>query len=231
MLARRRPAASRAGDVTRLPTNGYYALTPIGKIDNAAAVHVVREVRASWHRIPIGQQEGKHVETWDAIRARRNVRTYTDDPVAGADLDRIVEAGWRAPSASNRQHWDFVVVTDRTQLGELSTVWRGAGHIAGAAAAIALVLPEPADERSRVVDQYDIGQATYAIMLAATDLGIGTGHSSVGDQDKARAILGVPDDHFVAYLIGLGYPAGRPLTPIAKPDRRPLDEVVHRGRW
>ena len=37
MLARRRPAASRAGDVTRLPTNGYYALTPIGKIDNAAA--------------------------------------------------------------------------------------------------------------------------------------------------------------------------------------------------
>jgi hypothetical protein len=136
MLARRRPAASRAGDVTRLPTNGYYALTPIGKIDNAAAVHVVREVRASWHRIPIGQQEGKHVETWDAIRARRNVRTYTDDPVAGADLDRIVEAGWRAPSASNRQHWDFVVVTDRTQLGELSTVWRGAGHIAGAAAVI-----------------------------------------------------------------------------------------------
>ncbi len=113
------------------------------------------------------------------------------------------------------------MVTDRTQLGELSTVWRGAGHIAGAAAAIALVLPEPADERSRVVDQYDIGQATYAIMLAATDLGIGAGHSSVGDQDKARAILGVPDDHFVAYLIGLGYPAGRPLAPIAKPDRRP----------
>jgi nitroreductase len=192
---------------------------------------VIGEARATWLRAPISQQEGKHVETWDAIRARRNVRTYTDEPIADADLDRIVEAGWRAPSASNRQHWDFVVVTDRTQLGELSTVWRGAGHIAGAAAAIALVLPEPPDERSRVVDQFDIGQATYAIMLAAADLGIGTGHSSVGDQDKARAILGVPDDHFVAYLIGLGYPAGRPLTPIAKPDRRPLDEVVHRGRW
>ena len=46
-------------------------------------------------------------------------------------------------------------------------------------------------------------------MLAATDLGIGTGHSSVADQDKARAILGVPDDHFVAYLIGLGVPRVR----------------------
>jgi len=171
------------------------------------------------------------VETWDAIRARRNVRSYTDDTISDADLDRITEAGWRAPSASNRQHWDFVVVSDRTQLAELSTVWRGAGHIAGAAAAIALVLPEPPDERTRLTDRYDLGQATYAILLAATDLGIGTGHSSVGEQDKARAILGVPDDHLVAYLIGLGYPADRPLQPIAKPDRRPLDEVVHRGHW
>jgi nitroreductase len=157
------------------------------------------------------KQIGRTVETWDAIRARRNVRTYTDDRIPGADLDRIAEAGWRAPSASNQQHWDFIIVTDRTQLAKLSTVWRGARHIAGAAAAIALVLPESADERSRLVDRYDLGQATYAIMLAAADLGIGSGHSSVGEQDKARAILGVPDDYLVAFLIGLGYPADRPL--------------------
>jgi len=75
------------------------------------------------------------VETWDAIRARRNVRTYRPDPVPASDLDRITEAGRLAPSASNRQHWDFVVVTDPDQLRALSTVWRGAGHIAGAAAA------------------------------------------------------------------------------------------------
>lgn len=177
------------------------------------------------------KQIGRTVETWDAIRARRNVRTYTDDRIPGADLDRIAEAGWRAPSASNRQRWDFIIVTDRAQLAELSTVWPGARHIAGAAAAIALVLPEPADERGRLVDRYDLGQATYAIMLAAADLGIGSGHSSVGEQDKARAILGAPDDHLVTYLIGLGYPADRPLKPIARPDRRPLDEVVHHGRW
>src|SRR6202012_996628 len=191
------------------------------------------------------QRRSSHMETWDAIRARRNVRTNRPDPVPAADLDRIAEAGWRAPSASNRQHWNFIIVTDRAQLEALSTVWQGARHIAGAAAAIALVLTEPADERTKVVDQYDLGQATYAIMLAAADLGIGSGHSSVGDQDKARAILGVPGDHLVAYLIGLGSPgdplfptlfalgspAGRPLAPIAKPDRRPLNEVVHRGRW
>lgn len=171
------------------------------------------------------------METWDAIRARRNVRTYLPDPVPDADLNRITEAGWRAPSASNRQHWNFIIVTDGDQLQALSTVWQGARHIAGAAAAIALVLTEPADERTKVVDQYDLGQATYAIMLAAADLGIGTGHSSVGDQEKARAILGVPEDHYVAYLLGVGYPADRPLKPIVKPNRLPFDEVVRRDHW
>jgi nitroreductase len=171
------------------------------------------------------------METWDAIRARRNVRTYLPDPIPAADLDRIAEAGWRAPSASNRQHWNFIVVTDRDQLQALSTVWQGARHIAGAAAAIALVIPQPPDDRTRVVDQYDLGQATYAIMLAAADLGVGTGHSSVGDQEKAREILGVPGDHDVAFLIGLGYPADRPLKPIVKPDRLPFDEVVRHGHW
>jgi nitroreductase len=171
------------------------------------------------------------METWDAIRARRNVRSYTADPVPEEHLNRIAEAGWRAPSASNRQHWDFVIVTGRDQLAELATVWEHAGHIAGAAAAFALVVPVPPDGSINGTDQYDLGQATYAMMLAAADLGIGTGHSSVGDQDKARALLGVPATHRVAYLIGVGYPADRPLRPIANPTRRPFDEVVHRERW
>lgn len=171
------------------------------------------------------------MEAWDAICARRNVREYKPDPISEADLDRIAEAGWRAPSAKNRQPWDFVIVTDPAQLRELSTVWQGAGHIAGAAAAIAIAVPVPPDERRVITDNYDVGQATMAMMIAATDLGIGTGHSSVGDQDKARAILGVPGDHLVAFLLGLGYPADRPLTPIRKPSRRPFSEVVHHGRW
>ena len=171
------------------------------------------------------------METWDAIRARRNVRSYRAEPVPSADLDRIAEAGWRSPSASNRQHWTFIIVTDPDQLRALSTVWRGAGHIAGAAAAIALVVPVTDDDHTRLVDYYDLGQATYAMMITAADLGIGTGHSSVGDQEKAREILGVPDDQDVAYLLGVGYPADRPLRPIATLNRRPIAEVIRHGRW
>jgi nitroreductase len=171
------------------------------------------------------------VETWDALTARRNVRTYTPEAIAPEQLDRILEGARRTPSASNRQHWDLVVVTDRDQLVELSKVWQSAKHVAGSAATIALVAPEPPDERSQVIDQYDLGQLSYAIAITAADLGIGSGHSSVGDQELAREILGVPPGYVVSWLIALGYPADRPLAPIANPARRPFDEVVHRGRW
>ena len=171
------------------------------------------------------------METWDAIRARRNVRDYRPDPVPDADLLRIAEAGWRAPSASNRQHWNFVIVTDPGQLTELSKTWQGAGHIARAPAAIVLVVPEPADEQSKIIDQFDLGQATYAMMIVAADRGIGTGHASVSDQELARATLGIPEGYLVSYLLGIGYPADRPLRPIAKPDRRPIGEIIRHGRW
>ena len=172
------------------------------------------------------------METWDVIRARRNVRQYTDQPIAREDLERICEAGRRAPSAGNGQPWDFVVVTDRGQLTELAKVWeRGGRHIARSAATIALVAREPEDERSRGLMLYDFGQATAYMMLAAADLGIGSGHSSVADQQQAQRVLGFPDGYLAVYLIGLGYPADRPLWPLTRPNRRPFDEVVHWNHW
>ena len=87
------------------------------------------------------------------------------------------------------------------------------------------------DEHRREGLRYDLGQATMDIMLAAADLGIGSGHASVADQDLARQLLGFPEDRFLAYLIALGYPADRPLAPIARPDRRPFEDVVHWDRW
>jgi nitroreductase len=172
------------------------------------------------------------METWDAIRSRRNVRSFTDEPLDSQELDKILEAARRTPSSRNWQPWDFVLVTDREQLRELAEVWVGAGHVARSAATIALIAPTFDDgSREQALGQYDLGQATMSIMIAAADLGIGTGHSAVGDQDLARRLLGFPDDHLCAYLIALGHPAERPLAPLTKINRRPFDEVVHRGRW
>jgi nitroreductase len=171
------------------------------------------------------------METWDAIRARRNVRLYTDRPLERSELERVLEAGRRAPSSTNWQPWHFVVVTDRDRLGELSGVWRGAGHVATSAATIALVAAEPEDDVHARWLQYDLGQATAYMMLAAADLGIGSGHAAVGDQDEARRVLGLPAGYWCPYLIALGYPADRPLRPIDRPNRRPFDDVVHWDHW
>jgi nitroreductase len=171
------------------------------------------------------------METWDSIRSRRNVREFQDRPLAAEHLDRILEAGRRAPSSRNWQPWDFILITDREQLRELAKVWRGAGHVAASAATIALILPHPENAAERDRGQYDLGQATMAMLIAAADLGIGSGHSAVADQDQARRVLGFPQDRYAAYLIDLGYPADRPLKPIRNPNRRPFDDVVHGGGW
>ena len=169
------------------------------------------------------------METWDAITSRRNVRSFADRAIPPADLDRILEAGRRAPSSQNWQPWDFVLVTDRAQLTELAKVWRGAGHVAHSAATIVVVGPAADNPFRRA--QLDLGQATMQMMLAAADLGIGSCHAGIEDLPRVRELLRIPDDRDWALLISLGYPADRPLTPIKNPDRRPFDDVVHRGHW
>jgi nitroreductase len=88
------------------------------------------------------------METWDALRSRRDVRAYTDEPIREENLQCILEAGRRAPSSNNTQPWDFVVVTDRGELAQLADATRGR-HVATSAATIALVAPVPSNGRRR----------------------------------------------------------------------------------
>jgi nitroreductase len=169
------------------------------------------------------------MQTWEAITSRRNVRSFADRPIPAADLDRILEAGRRSPSSQNWQPWDFILVTDREQLRRLAEVWRGAGHVADSAATIVVIGPAADNEFGRA--HFDLGQATMSMMLAAADLGIGSGHSAVMAQEQARQVLVFPQGYWCVYLIGFGYPADRPLRPIQQPDRRAFGDVVHWNRW
>ena len=170
------------------------------------------------------------METWDAIRSRRNTREYQDRPIDGADLDLILEAGRRSPSSMNEQPWDFIVVTDRATLDRMADLWQWGAHIRGAAAAIALLSPASDDPDARETFAFDLGQASMSMMLTAADLGIGSCHSSVGEQAEARDVLGFPGDREAVILLSLGYPV-RPLSPVEHPKRRPADEVIHRELW
>ena len=95
----------------------------------------------------------------------------------------------------------------------------------------ALVAPASSDPDERESFQFDLGQAAMSLMLAAADLGVGSCHAAVADQAMARELLGLPEDRECMWLIALGFPADRPLTPIERPNRRPFDDVVHRERW
>jgi nitroreductase len=169
------------------------------------------------------------MQTWEAITSRRNVRSFTSEPVPAAHLDQILEAGRRSPSSQNWQPWDFILVTARDQLQELATLSPGAGHVASAAAAVVVIGPAGDNPFRRA--SFDLGQAVMSMMLAAADLGIGSCHAGVRDLPRARELLGFPDDRDWAMLISFGYPDGRPLSPVGNPERRPFVSVVHRGRW
>ena len=69
------------------------------------------------------------------------------------------------------------------------------------------------------------------MLVAAAEPRRGERPLAVADQALAREILGFPEDRVCAWLVPMGYPADRPLRPLRRPDRRPLDEVVHRDRW
>jgi nitroreductase len=171
------------------------------------------------------------MDTWDAYRSRRNIRDYTDQPLDDAIVDRILDAGRRAPSAFNSQPWDFVVVSGHPALDELATVWQGARHIAGSAATIAIVTPlQPDPDKARWAE-FDLGQAMMAMAVIAADQGVGSAHAIIGDQQRCRELLHLPETHRGAYLLALGWPASGPLAPTDQLVRRAFADVVHRGRW
>jgi hypothetical protein len=124
-----------------------------------------------------------------------------------------------------------VVCTDPKQLAQLARMGRAAGHVAGSGATIALVAPTSEDAQTHDLVQFDLGQATMNIMLAAADLGMDSAHAGVHDQNLARRRLGSRRTGSAPYWSASGVPADRPLRPIERPDRRPFNDLVHRGHW
>jgi len=172
------------------------------------------------------------VETLDAIAGLRVIRRYTPDPIDPALLRRITDAGRHAGSSKNLQRWAFITVTERPTLERLAMVGPWAGHLAGAAAAIALVTPTMRSGDPLSI-MFDIGRAAQNMVLAAWTLGIGSCPATVYEQPLIRGILGLPEDRHCEFAIGLGHPA-RPED-LARPPRAggrlALDDVLHDGRW
>ncbi len=170
---------------------------------------------------------------WKAVRSKRAIRRFADRALEPDHLARILNAGRRAHSSKNQQRWAFVVCQDRPHLQELSKVGRYAGHLAGAAAGIALVIPDPKIADAPLSVLFDIGQAADSMMLVAWELGIGSVPATVYEHDLAQRLLGYPDGQHCEFLLSFGYPANPAdmTRPPKAGGRLPLDDVVHWERW
>jgi nitroreductase len=167
------------------------------------------------------------------IRTKRMVRRFDGRPLAAKHLERILDAGRHAGSSKNLQRWDFIVVEDREHLKALAQVGPYASHLAGAAAAVALVTPDPEAPGHPLSILWDLGAAAENMMLAAWELGVGSCPATVYEPALARELLGYPADRACEYVLSFGYPADpADLTrPPKAQGRRALDEIVHRDRW
>jgi nitroreductase len=173
------------------------------------------------------------MSAWDAISRTRAIRTFTNRPLDPDHLDRILQAGRRAGSAKNLQRWAFIVCRDRSQLRELSAVGPWAGHLAGAAVAVALVTPDPRAPEAPLSIVFDVGRVAQNMTLAAWELGIGSVPATVYEHDLARRLLRYPSDRHCEYLVSFGYPAhpGELTAPPRAGGRAPLDDLVHEEYW
>jgi len=173
------------------------------------------------------------MDVWTAIQAKRAIRRFSGRSIEPDKLAGILDAGRRAGSSKNLQRWDFIICRERQHLADLATLGPYAGHIAGAAVAIALVTPDPAAADAPLSVMFDLGQAAENMMLAALELGIGSCPATVYQHDRARELLGYPLTHHCEYVLSFGYPAdpAELSRPPRTGGRRPLSEIVHEERW
>ena len=166
----------------------------------------------------------------DAIQTKRAVREYKVQTLPEDTVNTIVNAGRRAQSSKNTQPWHFIIIQDKSTLISLSQLGNWAGHIAGAAMTVAILTPHP-DIRFSIM--FDAGQSAAYMQLAAWELGVGSCLATIYETEKARELMGFPEDLHIRIAISFGYPVNeRVLTrPPAKGGRKPVEETIHWGRW
>lgn len=198
------------------------------------------------------------MEFQEVVRRRRMVRNYTDEPLPPGALDRLLANAQRAPSAGFSQGWAFLALEGPGETGRFwDAVFPAAGRdgfaYPGLFRAPAIVVPlshkdayleryaEPdkgwtdRDESRWPVPYWhvDTGMAALLILQTAVDLGLGALFFGIFPQRLPgfREAFGVPDAYTPVGAITVGHPAPDTPSPSLARGRRPVEEVVHRGRW
>lgn len=174
------------------------------------------------------------METLEALRGRRTVRTFKADPIPKSVTDTILEAGMWAPSHGNTQPWEFVIVGREARAKLLALLQAKAQELladpdlpeprrravlalredfGGAPFMVAVVSRKPVEDLDKLEYPLSTATAVQNMCLAAWDSGIGCVWLSLGAAPPARPILGVQEGQSVVALLAMGYPKEIPPAP------------------
>jgi nitroreductase len=153
------------------------------------------------------------------IQQRYSVRAYKPDPVEGDKLQQVLNAARLAPTAANRQPFQLIVIHTAGRQAELKRIYNREWFIQAPLVIGICAIPATAWVRRDGKNYADV-DATIAmdhLILAATDLGLGTCWVAAFDPVAAREILKLPNDVEPIAFTPLGYPADQPKTKERKP--------------
>ncbi|TXT53851.1 MAG: hypothetical protein BAJATHORv1_110043 [Candidatus Thorarchaeota archaeon] len=177
----------------------------------------------------------------DEIMRRRSGKAFSSRPIEKDKIQSILEAGRWAPSCSNTQAWQFVVLEDKDILSEAhEALSRGNAWGKRAPLMVLVTAKEDGGCPSHGLPYFmmDVGLSVQNMLLQAVHVGL-MGHPTAGwDEKQLKKITGVPEDYRIVTVVFFGYEGNmdsldeRTRTKeMKKSTRRPLDETVHWNKW
>jgi len=164
----------------------------------------------------------------EIIKGRRSIRAYSDKPVEKEKLEAVLDAARLAPSARNRQKWQFIIVTDPSVKDKMWDACHNQQSVKQAPVCIAVIDEEPGVMScGQPVDTVDASIAFSFLILKAHEEGLGTCWLGYFDKDKVRAVLGIPENMSIVAVTPLGYPAENPDAR----SRKPLGEITRYNKY
>ena len=169
------------------------------------------------------------MEFLELATKRYSVRSYKSDPVEDDKLQKVLEAACIAPTAANRQAFQLVVVHTAGREAELSRIYGRPFFVQAPLIICACGLPKQAwvSREGKSYSDVDVAIIMDHLILAATDLGLGTCWIGAFDPQAAREVLGLPDEAEPVALTPLGYPNDE----LGPKKRKSLAELVKYERW
>lgn len=170
----------------------------------------------------------------DNIASRKSVRSYTDQPVPDEMVEQLLRAAMAAPTAMNRQPWEFIVVNDRDTLDALAGKLKYAKMLAQAPLAIVvcsetMITLKDGTKVENNFWEHDASAATENLLLAAEALGLGAVWTAASDGERSAAVreaLHIPGTIMPLCVIPIGFPAGND-----QPKDKWKPEKIHYNSW